>query len=139
MLTPMAIRGRLLGIDYGSKRVGVALSDEGGRLAFPECVLVNDSQLVDELLTLIEAKNVQAIVVGHSKNRDGSDNNIHQATARLIDKLSKVCDRPIHLEPEQYTTQAALRIQGWTDQTDAAAASLILDGYIRRQENNKLN
>ena len=133
----MSSQERLLGIDYGSKRVGVALSDEGGRLAFPECVLVNDGQLVDELLALIKAKDVRAIVVGHSKNRDGSDNSIHQAVSRLIDKLSKVCAVPIHLEPEQYTTQAAIRIQGRTEKTDAAAAALILDGFIRRQENKK--
>ncbi len=128
-----------MGIDYGSKRIGVACSDESRTLAFPHSVTENDNRLVDKLLALVEEKNIKAIVVGHSKDRDGSDNVIHRSVTKLVDKLSARCNLPVHLEPEQYTTQAALRIQGRTAKTDAAAAALILDSFIARGGDNKLS
>ena len=128
-----------MGIDYGSKRLGVAVSDEGGQMAFPHSVLENDNQLLDKLMVLVEERGVGAIVIGHSKDRDGADNAIHRSVTKLVDKLSARCNLPIHLEPEQYTTQAALRIQGRTDKTDAAAAALILDSFIARRGGNELN
>ena len=135
----MTTEGRLLGIDYGSKRIGTACSDEEGFLAFPHSVIENDNQLIDKLLALVEEKDIKTIVIGHSKDRDGSDNTIHRAVIKLIDKLSARCNLPIHLEPEQYTTQAALRIQGRTTKTDAAAAALILDSFIARKVDNKVD
>jgi len=125
---------RLMGIDYGSKRVGVALSDEAGQMAFPYTVLKNSPTLLKELETLINEKRVGKIVIGHSLDKDQKPNKIHQSVEELITDLTLSTGLPIFLEAEQFTTQAALHIQGRTDQTDASAAALILDSFITKQK-----
>lgn len=124
---------RFLGIDYGTKRVGIALSDEGGRMAFPHVVLPNDAKLVSALESLIAREQVAEIVIGHSLDRDQTANPVQEGIEALIGDLTLACGLPIHLEPEQYTTQEALRIQGRTDHTDASAAALILNGFLAKR------
>jgi putative holliday junction resolvase len=125
---------RLMGIDYGSKRVGVALSDEAGRMAFPYIVLKNSPTLLKELEAIIAEKQAGEIVIGHSLDKDQKPNKIHAAVEALMMDLTLATGLPIHLEAEQFTTQAALQIQGRTTQTDASAAALILDSFITRQK-----
>ena len=124
---------RYLGIDYGTKKVGVALSDEGGQMAFPHSVLPNDDTLLASLERLIEAEQVAEIVIGHSKDAAGKDNPVQAHIEELVTDLTLAVGLPVHLEPEQYTTQAAVRIQGRTDKTDASAAALILDSYLTKR------
>ncbi len=123
---------RYLGIDYGSKRVGVALSDEMGTMAFPHKVLPNTPALRKELEAIIEEKQVGEIVIGHSLDKSGQPNKVQAAIEGLITDLTLATGLPIHLQPEQFSTQAALQIQGRTDMTDAAAAALILDSYLTK-------
>lgn len=124
---------RKMGIDYGTKRVGVALSDESGTMAFPHNVIANDAGLVGALEVIIEEQQVDEIVIGHSLGRDGEPNPVHAEVESLITDLTLAVGLPVHLEPEQYTTQAAVREQGRNDKTDAAAAALILESYLARQ------
>ena len=56
---------RKMGIDYGTKRVGIALTDDKGLMAFPHGVVANDEQLNETLLSLIKDKTVTEIVIGH--------------------------------------------------------------------------
>ncbi len=126
---------RILGIDYGSKRVGTALTDDKGMMAFPHVVFPNDAQLVAKIEKLINEKDVSEIVIGHSLGRDGQPNIIHQAVESFITDLTLATGLPIHLEPEQYTTQEAIRFQGKSDKTDAAAASIILNSFLMRNKN----
>ncbi len=125
---------RLLGIDYGSKRVGVAISDESGKMAFPHTVLKNTPALLKELEQIINEKNVTEIVVGHSLDKNSQPNKIQAAIEELITDLTLATGLPIHLQPEQFSTQAALQIQGRNDMTDAAAAALILDSFITKKK-----
>lgn len=122
-----------MGIDYGHKNVGIAFSDEAGLMAFPHDVLPNTPDLLQKIKELIAEKNVCEIVIGHSLNREGQANKIHAAVEDLIQSLTLEVGLPIHLEPEQYTTQQAIRFQGKTDKTDAAAAAIILDSFIMRK------
>jgi putative Holliday junction resolvase len=123
---------RRIGIDFGTKRVGISLSDEAGTMAFPHDVFENNSDLFKKIISLIEEKSVQEIVIGHSLDREGNPNKIHEAVEVLVTDLTLETGLPIHLEPEQYTTQEAVRIQGKNDMTDAAAATIILNHYISR-------
>ncbi len=126
---------RLLGIDFGKKRVGISLTDEQGMMAFPHGVYNNDFTLLNRITALINEKQVGEIVIGHSLDLEGKPNQIHKAVEELVTDLTLETGLPIHLEPEQYTTQAALRIQGRNDMTDAAAATLILENFITRKKN----
>ncbi|MDC1205357.1 Holliday junction resolvase RuvX [Candidatus Pacebacteria bacterium] len=123
---------RKMGIDYGSKRVGIAFSDDQGLMAFPHDVLTNDNTLLAEILNLIKEKEVDEIVIGYSLGRDGKPNEIHTSVEELMNDLTLQVGLPIHLEPEQYTTQEATRFQGKTEKTDAAAAAIILNSFITR-------
>ncbi|MFT7507789.1 MAG: putative Holliday junction resolvase [Acidimicrobiales bacterium] len=124
---------RKMGIDYGSKRVGVAFTDEGGHMAFPHGVLQNDKNLQKEIEKLIIEKEVTEIVMGYSLGRDGEPNPIHAKVEELMTDLTLSVGLPIHLQPEQYTTQEAVRLQGRNDQVDASAAAIILNSYLTQQ------
>lgn len=110
--------------------MGVALTNEDGTMAFPHEVLSNDAKLQEKLEAIITKQHVEEIIIGHSLDRDGQPNKIHAAVEELIMDLTLSVGLPIHLVPEQYTTQAALRTQGRNDMTDASAAALILDTFI---------
>ncbi len=125
---------RLLGIDYGSKKVGLALTDETGTMAFPHSVVLNTATLLKTIETLIIKEKVGAIVLGYSLDRDGVPNKIHAAAEELLLDLTLATGLPVHLQPEQYSTQAAIRLQGKTAMTDAAAAALILDSYLTKRK-----
>ena len=123
-----------MGIDYGTKRVGVALSDESGKMAFPHIVLDNDEKLISKLEALIEERDVKEIVVGHSIGLDGKANAVQSEIEELIGDLTLRVGVPIHLQSEQYTTQEALRDQGRNKQTDASAAAIILNSFITKKK-----
>lgn len=125
---------RLLGIDYGSKKTGLALTDESGRMAFPHSVVPTTPALLKTLEILIIKEKVSEIVLGYSLNRDGEPNKVHAAAEELMLDLTLATGLPVHLQPEQYTTQAAIRLQGKTAMTDAAAAALILDSYLTKRK-----
>lgn len=130
LLGPM----RKMGIDYGKKRVGVAFTDDAGLMAFPHDTLPNDENLLEELVSLIEKKGVTEIVIGHSLSKDGAPNVIHKKAEELITDLTLQVGLPVHYEPEQYTTQEAIRFQGRNDKTDASAAAIILNSFITRNK-----
>lgn len=123
-----------MGIDYGTKKVGVALTDDQGLMAFPHGVVKNDEQLIRHLVALIEEQGVDEIVIGHSLGRDGAPNKVHAAVEELMTDLTLEVGLPVHLEPEQYTTQEAIRFQGRNADTDASAAAIILNSYLTRNK-----
>jgi putative holliday junction resolvase len=125
---------RKMGIDFGHKKVGIAFSDESGMMAFPHAVIPNDTKLFSEILKLIKMKDVREVIIGHSLDRDGKENKIHASVEKLMMQITLEVGLPVHLEPEQYSTQQAIRIQGKNANTDAAAAAIILDSFITRNK-----
>lgn len=123
---------RLLGIDYGSKRVGLAISDEDGRLAFPYLVLKNDKTLVAEVLRIVKEQRVGEIVIGESKDFNWKDNPIAKKIAEFKRAIEKKTDKKVEYEPEFLTSVQAARWQGKTDKLDASAAAIILQSYLDR-------
>lgn len=123
---------RKLGIDYGTKKLGLAMTDESGAMAFPHSVIPNSPDLLKVLVTIITKEKIGEIVIGHSLDRNGKPNAVHTAVEELMTDLTLETGLPIHLQPEQYTTQAAIQLQGKTAMTDAAAAALILDSFITK-------
>lgn len=123
---------RYLGIDYGTKRVGTALTDEGGIMAFPNQVIENNNMLLKNITMLIEDENVGKVVIGHSLDLGGKPNQVQKE----IDLLKKDLEERgvmVTLEPEQFTTREASHIQGKNEKTDASAAAIILNSYLMRK------
>ncbi len=91
---------KLLGIDYGKKRVGIAISDDEGALAFPHSVLDNKYDLVSRIKDITKREGVDEIVVGESMDFSGVPNPIMAGIKNFVLKLNEQIKIPVHLEPE---------------------------------------
>ncbi len=125
-----------MGIDYGSKRVGIALSDETNKFALPHVVIPNSKRLIDDLNEIICEKKVTHVILGESKNYKGADNEIMADIKALKEKIENVLDMPVMYEPEFLTSHQAEQIQGKGGMLDASAAALILQSYLDRLANS---
>lgn len=129
--------GRLLGIDYGSKRVGIALSDESHTIAVPLAVIPNDRTLFREVRGFCESRGVSGIVMGDSKDARGNDNPIMKEVHAFKAELERDLQLPVELEPEFFTSMQAAKVQGEHVLLDASAAALILQSYLDRMKHAK--
>ncbi|MBI3634553.1 MAG: Holliday junction resolvase RuvX [Candidatus Yonathbacteria bacterium] len=129
---------RYLGIDYGTKRVGVAISDEGGTLAFPYAILDNGKGLVGEIKNICAHESVGAIVVGESLDYKGKPNPIMTKTNTFIKEIKEIINIPIILEREFLTTQQARFFQTERKRVDDSAAAIILQSYLDRKGNKPI-
>ncbi len=123
---------RYLGIDYGSKRVGVALSDEAEKFAMPLSVILNTPELIKEIEKLVADNEAKGIVIGESRKYDMTANKILPDILELKDELDKK-GYITYLELEFMTSQQAEREQGRHDKIDASAAALILQSFLDRK------
>ena len=128
---------RYLGIDYGSKRVGLSVSDEDGQFAFPFSVLENSEDLVNEIIEICKENKVSEIVVGKSQDFSFKDNEIMKEINPFVRSLEDKTGLPIHMHPEFLTSLEAKHLQGKNDKSDASAAALILKSYLDSRSSDK--
>jgi putative transcription antitermination factor YqgF len=126
---------KYLGIDFGTKKIGLALSDEAGMMGFPHATITRTAQVADEIAALIREKGVDEVVIGESRGLDGLDNPVMVETRAFATALAEATNAPIHFEPETFTTQAARRYPDGTrmagsPDVDASAAALILTSFL---------
>ncbi|MFA5841424.1 MAG: Holliday junction resolvase RuvX [Candidatus Paceibacterota bacterium] len=131
---------KILGIDYGAKRIGVAMSDEGGRVAFPFSVVPNDKNALFTLRSLCGEEKIGRIVVGESLNSRGEDNQVMAAARLFVETLAEETALPVSFEQEFLTSVEAHRSsfeeQGkkGRQEVDSSAAALILQRYLDKQK-----
>jgi putative holliday junction resolvase len=123
---------KYLGIDYGTKNVGIATSDDSGSLAFAKIVLQNSKQLLDDILKICEEEKIRVIIMGDSSDFSGQPNKIMKDILNFKKDLERN-DLKVYLEPEFLTSAEAERIQGKSDKIDASAAALILKSYLDKK------
>lgn len=132
---------RYLGVDYGSKKIGLALSDEAGTMGFPYSILINTPRQVDELCALMAKENVGAVVIGESRSLAGGDNPIAKDARTLGQQLAERAGIPVFYESEVFTSAEARRAPEKVGKSravksrapvDASAAALILTSYLSR-------
>ena len=137
---------RIIGLDVGERRVGVAISDASGTLARPVTVIsvaALDRKAVpvvaDALARLAdEDEPFAAVVVGLPRHLDGTPNAMTERVRAFAVALGANMDRPVHLQDERLTSREAesllaLREKDWRarkKRLDAAAAALILQDYL---------
>lgn len=121
---------KYLGLDYGTKRVGVALSDTGGIVAFPKTVLANDDMLVRAIAELAAAEEIGAVVIGEPKTLEGHDNPLVVEVERFIELLAQKLEVPIHREREAFSSVEAGRFAPKGQKHDDAAAAIILQRFL---------
>jgi putative Holliday junction resolvase len=138
---------RILAVDHGEKRIGVALSDETATIATPLKVVEHVSRAIDaaQVADLAVQNNVSLIVIGQSFDEDGNPNPAGRRAGRFADELKNQTSIPIELWDESFSTQDArsARIELGVSRKkraghqDAFAAVVILQSYLESRRENK--
>lgn len=122
---------RYIGIDYGAKRVGVAISDTSGTFSFPEASLENNTQLVDFIVSLTKEKGIGALVIGDTRGSSGIENPVTEEMERFAHTLELRTQLPLHFAKEIFSSIEASRYAPAHDEhNNAAAAAIILQRFL---------
>jgi len=131
---------RFIGLDLGSKRIGVSICDERQSIATPFKTInkTNTNELVDQLKVIIEDNNIGGIIVGNPLNMDGSIGRSAQSVNDVASNISKSIDLPVMLWDERLSTVGSFNISSLLDVNvskrvktiDQNAAAFILQGAI---------
>ena len=107
-------KSRLMGIDPGKKRVGIAISDENKIVATPYTTLIkNDySKFIDDIKQIIQENDIKGIVVGNPINLDGTASQSSQSAKDLAINLSKDITKNITMWDERLSSQGAFKLSG---------------------------
>jgi putative Holliday junction resolvase len=126
---------RLVGLDVGSKRIGLALSDELGCIASPRGVIRRVSYNKDAaaIAMVVEGSSAERVVVGLPLGLSGADTDQTRRVQRFAEMLASRLEVPVDLWDERLTTRMAVRL-GHRDRRDEVAAALILQGYLDRRK-----
>lgn len=137
---------RVLGLDPGEKRIGVALSDPEGIIASPLKVIERTSEdaALSEVLAIAEEHEVGRIVVGLPRSLDGSLGKQARGVQRFVELLGKRAGIPVVAWDERLSTVAAERMMAEAgvkrhkrkERRDSLAAQFILQGYLDRQRSD---
>ena len=133
-------KSRLIGVDIGSKRVGLSISDENRKIATPLKTInyININTLIDELEKIVNENNIGAIIFGNPKNMDGTEGASSQSVKDKIKLISKKIAIPIILWDERLSTVGAFNLSSQLDvnvskrvkNIDKNAAAFILQGAL---------
>lgn len=125
---------KFLGLDYGLKRVGVAVSDEEGRIAFPREILETDQVLV-KLGPMITDEKAAIIIIGLPGKFGGKENALTPAIKSFAKELEKKYAVKTIFIPEIFTTKEAEKsgTRPKNGKLDASAAALILQTHLDRR------
>ncbi|MEY2962703.1 MAG: Holliday junction resolvase RuvX [Pelagibacteraceae bacterium] len=139
-------KSRLLGIDPGKKRIGVAISDENKIIATPYTTIIKNkfSDLLNNLNKIILENDIKGIIIGNPINLDGSPSESSQSAKDLAINLSKNITIPITMWDERLSSRGAFNISSELDinsskkisKLDENSAAFILQGaldYIKRE------
>ena len=131
---------RLIGLDLGSKRIGVSICDDKQLIATPLKTISRNSlkNLVDELRLIINENDIKGIIIGNPLNMDGSSGRSAQSVKDTTENIEKNLDIPICLWDERLSTVGAFNLSSQLDvnvskrekKIDENAAAFILQGAL---------
>ena len=131
---------RFIGLDLGSKRIGVSICDERQSIATPFKTIIktNTNDLINELKMIIDENNIGGIIIGNPVNMDGTKGRSAQSVSDVASNISKSIDLPVILWDERLSTVGAFNLSRLLDVNvskrvktiDQNAATFILQGAI---------
>ena len=135
---------KYLGLDLGSRTLGIAVSDGTGLIASSYKTIRHNEEydrLLDEVKSIVEELNIAAIVLGFPKNMNNTIGPKGELSLSFKEQLEKTLDIPIHLQDERLTTKSAtdMLIMGNVSRknrkkvVDSVAATIILQTYLDRK------
>ena len=133
-----------MGLDLGSRTLGVSLSDPSGMIASSYTIIKHEEEydrLVDEVKKIIDEKNVEKIVLGLPKNMNGTIGPKGELSYKFKEMLETKLDIPVDLEDERLSTKEATNILIANDTSrkkrkkviDSLAATIILQSYLDKK------
>lgn len=133
---------RYLGLDLGTKTLGVSITDRSNTIIFPHVTIrfkkEDYDDAINQVKTIIEKENITDVAIGLPKNMDGSLGFASQRTLNFIPKLEKlgvnvftVDERLTSVEAERILHENNLKSKEFKDKVDMEAAVLILESYLR--------
>jgi putative Holliday junction resolvase len=133
---------RYIGLDFGGRRVGVAVSDPGGLIAQPYDTLVikNLDEAVSGVCRLVAEFDAAGVVLGLPLNLSGDASDLSTTVRKFADRLRASCPVPIHFEDERLSSKQAeatlhamgKKIKGNKEKIDRISAALILQTFLDR-------
>ena len=131
---------RIIGLDLGTKRIGVSICDENQSIATPYKTLIkkDTKNLINEIKEIVDENDVKAIIIGNPINMDGSQGKSSQSVKDIANNISKFINLPICLWDERLSTVGAFNISSQLDinvskrekDIDKNAAAFILQGAL---------
>lgn len=129
---------RILALDWGTVRVGAAISDPGGQFAFPLDQFFESKTAIEEIKQIIKEQEVEKVLVGLPKGLKGQDTESTDKAGEFIKNLQSQIDQPVEVLDERFSSVAAgkaLSAQGLSqkaqrDMKDNMAAQLMLQQYL---------
>jgi putative Holliday junction resolvase len=133
---------KILAIDWGEKKSGLAISDKDAKFAFPYDLILSE-KLIPRVVDIISLEGISKIVLGRPRNMDGTLGEQAEKVFRFAKELQKKVVVPIEYEDETGTTnlvrsqmiKEGLHPEKNKDLIDKRAAQLILEGYLNEQNN----
>ena len=131
---------RIIGLDLGTKRIGVSICDENQSIATPFKTLIkkDTKQFINEIKEIVDENDVKAIIIGNPINMDGSQGKSSQSVKDIANNISKYINLPICLWDERLSTIGAFNLSSQLDinvskrekNIDKNAAAFILQGAL---------
>jgi len=124
---------KFLGVDYGLKRIGLALSDSEGRMAFPYRVIKNSGakRVIQALPEILKQEQVSEIVLGLPSEVSGMDDSLRRKVQEFTSLLAGEISLPIHTENEMFSSRVASEHD--PKELDASAAAVVLQSFLDKR------
>lgn len=129
---------KILGIDYGRKHVGLAVTDDDGHMAFPfKTIQVSSrTQLFNDLERMVEFEGIRKVVVGLPVTLRGEEGHAATEVQKFICDLEELLNVPVDVVDERLTSAEAKKAGGKDGEEHAAAAQLILSTYLAQHHDH---
>ncbi|MFH1882949.1 MAG: Holliday junction resolvase RuvX [Planctomycetota bacterium] len=132
---------RYLAIDYGTKRTGLAICDRAETIASPLTVIQGKKELLKKIAEVVEAENVEAVVLGLPLNMTGSESSQTKLVLKFAGQLKDHLRIPVHLQDERlssFSAEEKLASANFTKEKmrkrlDAVAAAEILEAFLEQK------
>ena len=135
---------RYLAIDYGTKRIGLAVCDPSETIVSPLIVIEGRKNLIEKILEVIARENIEAVVFGLPLNMDGTTGPQAKMTMQFAEELKKRTSVPVHFQDERLSSFVAEEKLAPADFTrkkkakrlDAIAAAQILEAFLEQKKSS---
>lgn len=138
---------KIMSIDYGESRTGIAICDENEVIAYPHCVIFQKKYLAlcEKIVDIVNELNIELVVIGNPKNMNGSEGIRSKKSLKLASFIKRKANVKVELFDERMTTitatnilnNANIRGKDRKNVIDAVAATIILESFLSYKKNKE--